>query len=571
MSAQTLIAAALVLATLVGVWLCFRRESGIAARWFWSAMQLLAALAFWCLLYPPERTWREDALSVIVPGGQKDVSKLPSAQGAVALPEADAPVRVERVPDLATALRRHPRVRELDIAGDHLPLRDRSAAAALRLRLHSTADATGFTGLHWTQRSAAGQQWLVDGSASAKDGTVELRDPAGELVDSVALDAEGRFSLSAPTRIPGLVRFELSLLDAHKQRIDSASLPLQVEGGAALSAIVQAGAPSPELKYWRRWAGDAGMRVDARIALSDQLGMGDASATLDSATLTAADFAVLDERSWLALAPAQKAMLLAAVEQGLGLLLRASGPIDASVLADWRELGFALDSEQELASVALASALSMRDRLDFHAAPLSIASGSALPLLSDDRGRILIAAVSRGQGRIALSTLLDSFQLVLRGDTGRYGSLWGRLIAEVARPQLRSARRPPIPVAWVGERQVLCDLGDQARVISTGGTETRLIVSERCAAYWPEEAGWHRLIDGDAREPFYVRASGDAESLRNQRDRVATQALASANEAIGAPSFEAGHRPMDRWPLLLLWLLPTALLWWRERRTLAAR
>lgn len=571
MSAPMLVAAALALATLMGIWRSLRRETGVKARLLWSAMSLLAAAAFWLLLYPPQRAWREDALNVIVPGGDAAVSSLPSGQSIVALPGADAPARVERVPDLATALRRHPQVRELDIAGDHLPLRDRSVAAALRLRLHSAAEAPGFRDLHWTQRSAAGQQWFVGGGVSAEDATVELRDPAGALVDAVAVESGGRFSLSAPARIAGLARFELNLLDARKQRIDSASLPLEVESGIALSAIVQAGAPSPELKYWRRWASDAGVRIDSHIALSDGLGVGDASAMFDPAALAAADFAVFDERSWLALAPAQKATLLAAVDQGLGLLLRASGPPDAGVLAEWSALGFALASEGSAVSASIDGALSLREHLDFRAAPLSITGGSAAPLLSDDHGRVLIAAVSRGQGRIALSTLLDSFQLVLRGDAGRYGGLWGRLIAEVARARQPATRRPPIPVGWVGERQVLCDLGDQARVISASGAETRLIVSERCAAYWPEEAGWHRLADGDAREPFYVRASGDAESLRNHRDRVATQALASAGESTVAASPVAGRRPMDRWPLLLLWLLPTALLWWRERRPLSPR
>lgn len=566
MSMPMLIGAALALATLMGLGPCLRRERGVTARLLWSAVQLLAALAFWFLLYPPERVWREDALSVIVPGGEEAVSALPSGQSIVALPGADAPARVERVPDLATALRHHPQVRELDIAGDRLPLRDQAAAATLPLRLHSTAEAPGFTDLHWTQRSAAGQQWFVDGRATAKDATVELRDPAGELVDSVSLDADGRFRLSASTRIAGLLRFELTLLDAHKQRVDSASLPLQVEDGIALRAIVQAGAPSPELKYWRRWARDADMRIDEHIALSEQLGVGDANATLDSAALAAADFAVFDERSWLALTPAHKATLLAAVDQGLGLLLRASGPPETSVLADWRELGFALVSEEAVVSVAVDGALAMRDHLDFNAAPLSITAGAAAPLVRDDRDRILVAAASRGQGRIVLTTLLDSFQLVLRGDSGRYGRLWGRVIAEVARPQPSRASRPPMPVGWVGERQLFCDLGEQARVTSASGAEARLVVSERCAAFWPNEAGWHRLIDGDAREPFYVRAPGDAESLRRHRDRVATRALASASELAAVSGSAAGRRPMDRWPWLLLWLVPTGLLWWRERR-----
>ena len=569
MNEPLLIGVALTLAALLGLWSCLRGEASIGARLIWSAVHLLAALAFWFVLYPPERSWREDALTVLAPADSEFPSSLPSRQHTVALPGVDAPARVERVPDLATALRRYPLVRELDIVGNGLPLRDQEAASGLQVRLQAVAETPGLSDLQWTPRVAAGQQWFVHGRATAKGAIAELRDPSGELVDSAALDADGRFALSAPARIAGLVRFELRLLDTQRQPIDSASLPLRIEDGIALSALVQAGAPSPELKYWRRWASDAGVRLDLRIALSDQLGVGEANAVLDARTLAQADFAVLDERSWLALDTAQKAALLAAVDQGLGLLLRTSSAPDASVLADWNALGFTIAPGASVGTVSLDRALSLRDHLEFGAAPLSIAAGSAVPLLMDDRDHIIAAVLSHGQGRIALSTLLDSFQLVLHGDAGRYGALWGRLIGEIARPRQHQASRAPIAVGWLGERQVLCDLGDDARIVSANGEQTQLIVSERCAAYWPKEAGWHQLIDGDVREAFYVRDNGDAGSLRHRRDRVATQALASDREAVATDSASStGHQPMDRWPFLLLWLIPTALLWWRERRQL---
>ena len=568
-SMPTLIGVSIALATLAGLWRGWRREQRIGSRLSWAAVQLLASLVFWFVLYPPERAWREEALTVIAPDKNDTGAALPSGQGIVALPGADAPARIERVPDLATALRRHPLVRELDIVGNGLPLRDQAAAAALPLRLHAPVEPAGLTDLRWTQRAAAGQQWFVHGSATVKDATVELRDPSGELVDSSALDADGGFTLSAPARIAGLARLELRLLDARKQRIDSASIPLEIEDGVALSAIVQAGAPSPELKYWRRWASDAGVRLDMRIALSDRLGMGDEGAALDAAALAKADFAVFDERSWLALDSSQKATLLSAVDQGLGLLLRVSSMPDASVLADWSAFGFVFAPGEAAASISLDRALLQREHLDFNATPLSIAAGSATPLLTDDRDHIIVAATSRGQGRIAVSMLLDSFQLVLRGDAGRYGSLWGRLISEIARPQQRQANRTPIAVGWIGERQLLCDLGDTAQVIAASGEETRLIVSERCAGYWPKQAGWHRLVDGEVHEAFYVRDNDDAESLRHHRDRVATQALVSAHEPAANSARETGRKPIDRWPLLLLWLIPTALLWWRERRQFA--
>ncbi len=565
MSWQTLLAIPMALAVLAALWRSLVHTDPLPRRLLLAAGQIAAAALLWGLLFPPELPWRSDALTVLTPGRAELRPGLPWTQSVVALPGAEAPARIERVPDLATALRRHPQARQLEVIGQGLPLRDQPAARGLALRFTPDA-ARGFVSIEAAARSTVGRQWRVDGVVAPAGARLELRDPAGAIVDSTVADAQGRYTLSSAPRATGLVRYGLRVLDANKAQIDQATLPLVVDGGVALKALLRAAAPSPELKYWRRWALDAGVELQASIGLSDGLALRDGDAALTPDALAKTDFTVIDERSWLALPPDEKAALLAAVEQGMGLLLRVTAQPDAAVVADWTALGFSLQAQDQPHGASLDRALAMHDRQSFSFAPLALVPGQSRALLSDDTGAVVAAMVDRGAGRIALWTPLDTYRLVLQGEAGRYGSLWADVIGEIARSQPRRTPRPMPPPGWVGERQVFCDLPPQAAVAAAQAPGTELLVDRGCAAYWPAEAGWHALqADGDG-SAFYVRPADDAVTLRQQRDRQATEALAAATPATATTPAEAGHRALPRWPLLLAWLLVAGGVWWAERR-----
>ena len=122
---------------------------------------------------------------------------------------------------------------------------------------------------------------------------------------------------------------------------------------------------------------------------------------------------------------------------------------------------------------------------------------------------------------------------------------------------------------YAGERTLFCDLGDTARVIAPGVVEpARLDIDpssgiRRCAAFWPQRAGWHRLLDATSESAFLVRASDADPVLRAARTQRATRLLAdrSTTPVEVPPQAEA----LPPWSLFLLWLAVTAGLWWFER------
>jgi hypothetical protein len=524
------------------------------------AVHALAFAALYLFLFPPPGATAARALAVLTPGnGDGAIDRTTTV---VALPGAAAPAGVERVPDLATALRRHADTQRLVIVGDGLPARDLDAAKGLGVAFDAPAEPRGIVELDTSAQVRSGGTWRVAGRvAGVPGGRVELRDPAGAIVASVAPGADGRYALAAQAKRAGRYRFELRALDADGAAVDTASLPLAVDAGDAPRLRLVAGGPDPDVKYLRRWAADAGVALTSRIALSTDLALRQGDATLDAASLADTDLVVVDERAWASLAAAEKTALTAAVDDGLGLLLRVTGPLDAAVAADWAAYGFAIAPADVAQTVRLSS-----DEASpaLTRTPVTVTAHDAIALVADPAGAPLASWRTHGRGRVGVWPLVDSYRLALAGYAARYGALWAATTGTLARA--RGAVRAALPAtARIGERAVICGLPDAAEVESPQGRRVALAsqrdASDRCAAFWPAAAGWHRLVAGDATQDFFVRANDDARTLARAQTIAATRALVGgAGGDGGAPT------KGSRWPFFFAWLVLAGVAWRLEKR-----
>ena len=278
----------------------------------------------------------------------------------------------EWVPDLASALRLHPEASELLILGHGLPPRDLAAVGGRALRFDAT-DAARHRRAGRASQGQARHQWQLSGRVAGPAVKVTLHDPSGAQLDAATPDGEGAFRLAAVARAPGLAQFEVRARDAADRLLDHAAVPLIVEGGERLQVRYRAGTPDADAKYWRRWAQDAGLEVAYRAGLSDGVALSADDAALTAETLAASDLVIVDDRAWTQLAADEKSALLAAVDGGLGLILKAGGSLETSVAADWAALGFATTALDAPPSVTLDRRLTMRERAGFTAAPVALA------------------------------------------------------------------------------------------------------------------------------------------------------------------------------------------------------
>lgn len=566
-------------------------------RWIVIALQIIvAALLYFCLV-PLTRQQPAGGLVVLGTDAGK-AGALPGSEGPLLLlPEAADVPGAQRVPDLATALRQHPAA-TLTLVGAGLAARDRDALLPPDVRWQATPEPRGWIALQPPADVAPGARFEVQAQArGAAKAKAELLDPADGVVDRTDVAEDGRVQLSGIARAEGRSVFQLRLLDADGHVVDSVPVPQQTLPAAPLRLLVRASAPGPELKYLRRWAADAGIRVQVQADTGAGLSIGDGAVSIDAASLTRSDLLLLDERSLAALSAGQLAAMRQALRDGLGVLVRSAGAPSASARQRLQDLGLPVQGDGSSHALELpgdgdSAVLAARrgpvaagtlptgygeeaDRSS-HNAPLPVLEALALQfpgssaLLHDRAGNAIGGWRAVGKGRIGLLPITDSWRWVLAGRDDRHGELWSGVVATLARAQgSADALWSPQPIGWAGERQALCGVQAPLQVFNKRGDDVPLIVDGatsalRCVGWWPREAGWQRLQHGDSTVWRYVFDPKDAPTLHRQAMIDATTRALAASTPANASVMQPVAGP--RWPWWLAFVLCASLLWWLERR-----
>lgn len=538
-----------------------RAETARRAPW-WRlvllvVLQPVAAGLLYLTLQPPRLPGSAGRLVVATADAPRRAA-LAAGDALVALPEAPALAGAERVPDLGTALRRHPATGRLRVIGQGLPPRDRDAAVGLAVEFMPAPLPRGLQVLAPPGAVAPGVSFRVGGHVGGvPGGSVQLRDPAGTVVATAVLPSSGDFELAGTARVAGPADFSLRVSDAAKTLIETAIVPVDAMVAAPPRVLVAAGAAGPDLKYLRRWASDAGIMLSASVAAGAGLDIGDAPARLDSGTLARQDLLVLDERSWAALSGGERGAVLAAVRGGLGLVLRVTGPVPDATRRQWAALGLPLG--QTVATVRLAGA----GDVGATALRLGALPRDTVALDRDAAGAPLGAWRASGRGRIGLWPVTDLYALALAGAADRHAAMWSRLFAALARA---GSGTPARVTGSPGGRLALCDLRLPATVLDPAGATTTLLAdpaAQGCAGFWPRVSGWHSVTSGGKAWRFHVGMPGRAMVAAETRAAM-LQLQARPASPPGATNDEGARGPS--WPPFAGWLLVSTLLWWLERR-----
>ncbi|MDT3486423.1 hypothetical protein [Stenotrophomonas maltophilia] len=566
-------------------------------RWSVIALQIVVATLLYFCLVPP--THQQPAAGLVVLSAEADTAGAPPASEGplLLLPEAADVPGAQRVPDLATALRQHP-ASTLTLVGAGLAARDRDAAVPGDVRWQAAPAPRGWVALQPPADVAPGGRFEVQAQArGAAKAKAELLDPGDTVVDRADVAEDGRVQLTGIARAEGRSVFRLRLLDTEGHVVDTVPVPQQTLPAAPLRLLVRASAPGPELKYLRRWAADAGLRVQVQADTGAGLSVGDGVVSLDAATLARSDLLLLDERSLAALGAGQLAVVRQALREGLGVLVRSAGAPSASARQRLHDLGLPVQGDGSshtlelpgdgdsavlaarrgpLAAGTLPTGYGEEADRSSHSAALPSLEALALQapgsnvLLHDRGGKAVGGWRAAGKGRIGLLPLTDSWRWVLAGRDDRHGELWSGVVATLARAQgSGDVLWSPQAIAWAGERQVLCGVQAPLQAFSQRGDSVPLIVDGaasalRCAGWWPRGAGWQRLQHGDSIVWRYVFDPKDAAALHRQAMIDATTRV----PARSVPRDVQATQPVagSRWPWWLAFVLCAALLWWLERR-----
>jgi hypothetical protein len=573
---------------------------GMSLAWRMLLQPLLAVLLY-LTLFPPHRD-AHSVLPLIVLTSQWQHADLASPLDparTVALPEAEDADHYPQAPDLASALRLHPRHADLHILGAGLGPRDSDAARGRVSAFNAAPLARGITDLQIPAGIRPGQQITLAGRVHEVDGgSLNLLDPRGQPLARAPLGSNGNFSLEFIARGHGPSLLGLELTDADGVQVESLQVPLVTTAADQPRVLLLSGAPSPELKYLRRWAVDAGVELTSRVQLTERIPQRRGEPALDHAALQSFDLVILDERAWRELGAGDRETLIDAVRAGLGLLLRITdnpAPADRQAL---QTLGFDVEATDIIRSVRLdiggtrangidaanvpspsldsapasASSSAPSDaRPVLTRRPLAVTAIDGVPLLATDDGDPLALWRAHGQGRIALWWLSDSYRLVLTGTAAQHGTLWSNAVSTLARPGEPGSLQVASSDSRVGERVMICRVGNadnHIRATAPDASTTHLLFDGRggCAGYWPSAAGFHRIDVHDAAPLWlYVRDEASAPGLAAAQSQHITQTLLEEARQTLATDLPAQQRARP-WSFLIGWVLLFALLGWIERR-----
>lgn len=540
------------LAGLVGLIGSWRQRAARGSRWLLLALLLQAALiaVLWRLFYPPSVELPTATLLVLTadhgldgatPLAQDEaLQSLPAdvraeiahAGRVIALPEAGAlPAALvspgTTVPDLATALRQTPAAR-LIVLGQGLPARDRDLARTLPLRHLPAAPARGIVELRLPPQPRPGAWWSLHGRVQPVSQGWQLRlfDPAGAEQARLEPAADGRFELTARAPIVGRHLYRLELLDGPEQVIERISVPIEIESAPPLRLALHTAAPNPESKYLRRWALDAGLALDSRQPLRPGLTLSSGAASTTprnrAEDWAQTDLLIIEDRVWRSWRPTERAAARAAVEAGMGLLLRLTEAPDTTTTALYAELGFRVGSADLPLSVQLpprpggggcrpvepsSSAALTADTdqpagcaaaamIELTRRPLEVSAAQSTPLLRNADGNPLGLWRPLAAGRVGLLWLSDSYRLALANEPAEHADHWSNWVGTLARAQgLAVLAIDALPAQlWVDERATLC--GPWRSVLDPTGKVTSLLPDPQaanCSGWWPTQVGWHRL------------------------------------------------------------------------------
>ena len=172
LSLQTLTAVLIALGALgAAIGLLWRRRdwrTGVLAM-----MTLVSGLLLYLALFPPRLPVGGETL-VVITAEAPLTAKAQPGERLIALPEAPAIDGAERVPDLASALRRHGQAQRVRIIGRGLTARDRDAAAGLPIDFTPMPVPRGLIRLDPPADTPAGAIFTVAGEANGMEGGAEI-------------------------------------------------------------------------------------------------------------------------------------------------------------------------------------------------------------------------------------------------------------------------------------------------------------------------------------------------------------------------------------------------------------
>jgi hypothetical protein len=493
---------------------------------------------------------------------------------------------IKYIPDLSYYLQSHPEINVVQVAGYGLSSRELNAVKDYSYHFEPADQPGGIIACNWPQTIRKTARLRVQGIYNnTKDESVRIvLAGTGSRLDSVTIKAKtkGRFSLESTAGHLGKAVYTVLALQG-TDTLEKQKLPVIITEAKKIRILVLSSFPDFEYKFLKNWLFDHNYEVVFRTRISkdkfstDQLNTSINADELNTGTLSRFDGVIADEEELAKLNTPEAGALNAAINQGLGLLIRIVEEKTSSSFA--RKFTIVLHTDSLVKMTVPHFADETNNLQAIASVPLRVQlQPQQQALLKDKAGRVLMATGLSGGGKIVVSTVASTYTWMLSGQRDDYAKFWSRSINNTIRKQEQGQNwqtEPGLPVKAQQVKLVLQAAAGPRPPVVTVGKEKLLSVQNDVLPYswrsifWPEESGWNTLTLPESKRDFlFVYENNDWTSLKNQELLQQNILFAknsvqkSHNEKLESENYK---KEVSHWWFLTIFLISVTYLWFETK------
>ena len=431
---------------------------------------------------------------------------------------------------------------------------------------------TGVTQLNYTEQLVLGEELKVSGSYSQpiEKSFLVLQDSRNNGLDSIQItvDKNADFNLKTRPKLAGVYVYQLAVKDSAGVVLETNSIPIEVMRKEPLRVLILNTFPTFETKYLKNFLAESGHEVIVRSQLTKGKYKFEYFNTptrpiyqFTKETLKNFDIVIVDAETYTGLGNTiRKRFETSIEEQGLGLFIQPSD--------------FLFNSRSSDAYFKF-----RRDRMNTVKLPVYAAETEKYPYQFNEQllvepihlgGTSKLAAYRQiGNGKIAITTILNSYQFLLNGKSEVYHGIWTTILDKIAKKKGQAVswqsntKFPRIDEPFHFEiRTNLEEFGIiNEDSISVSLVQNALLPSHYSGTVYPKKTGWNSIqVENDSTNfSYYVFEHKDWKALKS------TANIAANKNQFGKETLKnrtvVVDRPVSLLVFYILFLLGVGWLW----------
>jgi hypothetical protein len=537
---------------------------------------LLAVTALACLILPisylKDETTPDGHTAILLTRGYKPDSLIgyKNIQQLTAdklIAKSNSKVKLIRLDELRNNI---PAITKLHIFGYGLNEDQLSWLDHLPVVFHPSGEPGGITSASWNQKLKAGETLTVQGKYRndfLQPVKLVLKGLSTGLdTTTVAAKSTSEFELNTVPKNIGRAVYHLLAISG-SDTLTNECLPIEVIPAKPLRIMVLSASPNFETRFLKSWLSENDFSVAVRSTISknkysseyvnmqplnvDRL----SDAVLNKFDLVIGDLSVLKSESSL--------LEEQVTEKGLGVIIRADSIFKEGL---WMQNDFpverSISKEQLLVSMLIKGKKKPLTALKIDPTFINFKSGTQ-PLVNDVQTHLLVNSSQAGAGQLVFTTVNNSFNWMLAGNSNDYTAFWSLLIS-------KATRKSPATEEWAIKHPFSLTGEPVSVTLSTSSAPGQIQIENTSVApaqnpfmpfewrstYWPVIDGWHVIQQNKEQQAWwYVYKNNDWKSIRLAKTIADTRQYVSENPIFSSVTKQIHEKLRVEVPKIYLYML----------------